>query len=199
MLSSEWDSMWQSLNHCFISPLGHHFSGANGRWQTPCSWWAAPVNTVAAVHAELPQMWVSWLAAASLLRCRGDSISKLIRDDLFCCESAACSTRVGSHRILPASMAPPSIQYLWAEKSLSFKAANWLFAPCMRQQLLAHAVTLTCFFLSSSSAYALKWNSVSNVRDALHLVLDLFCAGSVTETKRTRRLNTILTERKYTV
>ena len=110
---------------------------------------------MAAVPAELLQVLVSWLAAAALLRHRGDSISKLIRDDLFLCE-AACSTRARSHCILPASMAPPCIQYLWAEELLSFKAANWHFAPCVKQQLIAHAVTLTCFFLSWSSVYALN-------------------------------------------
>lgn len=158
--------MWQYLNQCFVSPLGHRFLGANGPLQTPYSWWAAP-----AVPAELLWVLVSWLAVAALLRHRGDSISKVIRDDLFLCE-AACSTRARSRCILPASTAPPSLQHLWAEETLSFKAANWHFAPCVRQQLIAPAVTLTCFFLSWSSAWVLKWNSISNVRDALYLVLD---------------------------
>lgn len=102
---------------------------------------------MAAVPAELLQMLVSSLAVAALLRSRGDSISNLMRDDLFLCE-AACSTRAVSHCILPASMAPLSVQHLWAEEPLSFKAANGHFAPCMRQQLIAYA-----FF---SPVYALK-------------------------------------------
>lgn len=86
-LSSEWDSTWQHLIHCFISTLGPHFLVANGPLQTPKSWWA-----VAAVPADLLQVLVSRLAVAASLRHRGDSISKLIWDDLFLWETA-CSAR----------------------------------------------------------------------------------------------------------
>lgn len=82
----------------------------------------------------------------------------------------------------------------------SFQSCKLSFCtPCLKQQLVVHAVTLTGFFLSWSSAYALKLNNISNVGVALNLVLDLFCIGSVMDKKMTRRLNMIPTEKEYMI
>lgn len=46
--------------------------------------------------------------------------------------------------------------------------------------------------------FVLKWSSISDVRDALHLVWDLCCAGPIMDKKRARKLNKTPTGRKCT-
>lgn len=136
------------------------------------------------------ELWVSWLAA--LLRYRGDdSICKLV---LFSCE-AACSTRALYPPCLHSSC---SIQHLWAEETLSELQVGILY-QAWGSSSWPMLFTLTCFLLSWNSAYALKWSSCSDMRDALHLMLSLFFAGSVMDKKRFRRLSAISTEKKGTV
>lgn len=147
------------------------------------SCWTALADTV--LSADLPEVLVSWLAA--LLRYRGDdSIYKLVS---FFCE-AACSTRA----LYPAC----SHDSLWAEEPLSELQVGVLH-QAWGSSSLPMLFTFTCFFSLPEFCLCIKMKQLFWVRDALHLMLGLFCVGSVMDNKRSRRLNTIPTEKKYTV